>query len=301
MHTAFQTKHEIYLAMEYCPGGDLREFLEAIGALEEQEVKLWFAEMIIAVNALHEMGYIHRDLKPDNFLIDAKGHIKLGDFGLSKETGARPKLTDEELRRLSRSALASRVLFCCNGTRERLTTDNFANRFPTAAAAQSREPPTHRPNATAAVRIMRRPSIVAHKPIVGRKLAFSVVGSPDYMSPEVIKGRTKQGPGYSEEVDWWSLGCVFFECILGEPPFSGSSVEEVFSNIENWTHIVPDILKTVEENITPECNSLLSGFLSAAQNRLGIDICLLKNHPFFMELDWDHLEDITSPFVPGKK
>jgi len=69
--------------------------------------------------------------------------------------------------------------------------------------------------------------------------AFSVVGSPDYMSPEVLKGRLKQGPGYSNEVDWWSLGCVFFESILGAPPFSGESIEEVFANIENWSQIVP--------------------------------------------------------------
>jgi citron Rho-interacting kinase len=74
-------------------GGDLREFLSAIGTLEEDEAQLYFAEMIMAVHTLHSMGYIHRlvawevflllvrDLKPDNFLIDKDGHLKLADFG----------------------------------------------------------------------------------------------------------------------------------------------------------------------------------------------------------------------------
>lgn len=65
MHYSFQTKECLYLAMEYCPGGDLREFLEAIGSIEEEESVLWFSEMIMAVHTLHTLGYIHRDLKPD--------------------------------------------------------------------------------------------------------------------------------------------------------------------------------------------------------------------------------------------
>lgn len=62
-------------------GGDLREFLAQIGTLEEEEGLLYIAEMIMAVHTLHKMGYIHRDLKPDNFLIDQRGHLKLADFG----------------------------------------------------------------------------------------------------------------------------------------------------------------------------------------------------------------------------
>uniref|UniRef100_A0A6B2L876 non-specific serine/threonine protein kinase n=1 Tax=Arcella intermedia TaxID=1963864 RepID=A0A6B2L876_9EUKA len=255
LYTSFQTINDIYLAMEYCPGGDLREFLEAIGSLEEEEAKLWFAEMIIAVHSLHKLGYIHRDLKPDNFLIDAKGHIKLGDFGLSKQTGTRPT--------------------------------NFG--------------PPVRVNATAAFRV-RKKSLVA--PLQLRK-AYSVVGSPQYMSPEVLKGResskgttppskeggfklaNQQNQGYSEEVDWWSLGCVFFECILGEPPFSGDSVEEVFNSIENWSEVIPETLKLVSDSVTPEFLSLLNGFLSSAKTRIGRDLKFFYCHPFFHDTDWD--------------
>lgn len=82
---SFQDPHRCYLAMEYCPGGDLRHLLAAYGYLEEDEARLYMAEMIFAVFTLHQLGYIHRDLKPDNFLIDSTGHLKLTDFGLSKD------------------------------------------------------------------------------------------------------------------------------------------------------------------------------------------------------------------------
>ncbi len=59
----------------------MRAFLSAHGDLEEEDARLYFAEMILAVHTLHQMGYIHRDLKPDNFLIDKNGHLKLADFG----------------------------------------------------------------------------------------------------------------------------------------------------------------------------------------------------------------------------
>jgi len=84
----FPDPHLAWLALEYCPGGDLHEFLKVYERFEEQEVTLYFAEMIMGVHDLHKMGYLHRDLKPANFLIDKTGHIKLADFGLAKHIHA---------------------------------------------------------------------------------------------------------------------------------------------------------------------------------------------------------------------
>ncbi|KAG0363589.1 hypothetical protein BGX24_004860, partial [Mortierella sp. AD032] len=81
---SFQDTEYVYLAMEFVQGGDVRTMLTARGVLKEEDTRLYFAEMMMAIDALHQQGYIHRDLKPENFLIDHGGHVKLTDFGLSK-------------------------------------------------------------------------------------------------------------------------------------------------------------------------------------------------------------------------
>jgi len=145
------------------------------------------------------------------------------------------------------------------------------------------------------------------KAVMVKKIqAFSVVGSPEYMSPGVIKGRAAgdgiengSRSGYGQEVDWWSLGCVFFECILGAPPFSGDSVDELFEAITNWEKVLPELLGQYKEDMSEACYSLLSGFLNDNENRLGPDVNKVKSHPFFAAItSWDNLDQLESPFVP---
>lgn len=81
----FDTREDIYMCMEYVPGGDIKHLLDNVESLEEEDAKFYFAEMLLAVDELHNLGYVHRDLKPDNFMVDKRGHIKLIDFGLSKD------------------------------------------------------------------------------------------------------------------------------------------------------------------------------------------------------------------------
>ncbi|XP_040461585.1 citron Rho-interacting kinase isoform X8 [Falco naumanni] len=79
---AFQDKKNLYLVMEYHPGGDLLSLLNRYGdQLDESMVQFYLAELILAIHSVHQMGYVHRDIKPENVLIDRTGHVKLGDFG----------------------------------------------------------------------------------------------------------------------------------------------------------------------------------------------------------------------------
>jgi serine/threonine protein kinase len=82
---AFKDPDYIYLAMEFLPGGDMKNLLDHVGCFSLDHARFYFTEMVLAVECLHRIGYIHRDLKPDNFMVDRTGHLKLIDFGLSKE------------------------------------------------------------------------------------------------------------------------------------------------------------------------------------------------------------------------
>jgi serine/threonine protein kinase len=84
MYYSFQTKHHLYMVMEYMPGGDLYSLLKVLCYFDEPITKHYIAEIVLALEYLHKHGIAHRDLKPDNILISEDGHLKLVDFGLSK-------------------------------------------------------------------------------------------------------------------------------------------------------------------------------------------------------------------------
>jgi serine/threonine kinase 38 len=81
---SFQDANYLYLVMEFLQGGDLMTLLMRKDVLSEDESRFYIAETILAIESVHKHNYIHRDLKPDNILLDRDGHIKLTDFGLCK-------------------------------------------------------------------------------------------------------------------------------------------------------------------------------------------------------------------------
>lgn len=84
LYWTFSSKDYLYLVMEYLNGGDCASLIKVLGGLPEEWAKKYLGEVILGVEHLHDRGVIHRDLKPDNLLIDQKGHLKLTDFGLSR-------------------------------------------------------------------------------------------------------------------------------------------------------------------------------------------------------------------------
>ena len=84
LYCSFQDDDHLYLVMEYLPGGDMMTLLMRKDTLTEDEAKFYVAETVLAIESIHMHNYIHRDIKPDNLLLDRYGHLRLSDFGLCK-------------------------------------------------------------------------------------------------------------------------------------------------------------------------------------------------------------------------
>ena len=82
MFYSFQDSDALYLVMEFLPGGDIMTLLMKKDTLPEEAAQFYMAETALAIETIHKLGFIHRDIKPDNLLLDSKGHVKLSDFGL---------------------------------------------------------------------------------------------------------------------------------------------------------------------------------------------------------------------------
>ena len=85
LNFAFQTQNELFLILQYWPGGDLSEYLHVEKRFNEYKARIYLAEVLLAIEELHSKDIIFRDLKPDNVVLDEDGHALLTDFGLSKE------------------------------------------------------------------------------------------------------------------------------------------------------------------------------------------------------------------------
>ena len=84
LYFAFQTPYYLYLALDFCSNGDLSKYITRGVILDELTAKFIIAQIILAIECLHDKNIIYRDLKPENIIIDDEGYIKLIDFGLSK-------------------------------------------------------------------------------------------------------------------------------------------------------------------------------------------------------------------------
>ncbi|KAH0790000.1 AGC family protein kinase [Histomonas meleagridis] len=89
LHYAFQTSSKFYMVIDYCPGGELFHRLYNVGSLPIEECKFYIAQIALALDHLHSIGFVYNDLKPENVLIDADGYLKLTDFGLASQLSSK--------------------------------------------------------------------------------------------------------------------------------------------------------------------------------------------------------------------
>ncbi|KAK4408157.1 putative serine/threonine-protein kinase ndrA [Sesamum angolense] len=230
LYCSFQDEEYLYLIMEYLPGGDMMTLLMRKYVLTEDEARFYVAETVLATESIHKHNYIHRDIKPDNLLLDRYGHLRLSDFGLCKPLDCSTLLETFQLE----------------------TT------------------------------------------LVQPQKAYSTVGTPDYIAPEVLLKK-----GYGMECDWWSVGSIMYEMLVGYPPFYADDPMSTCRKIVNWkSH-----LKFPEEaKISREAKDLISKLLCGVDRRLGSNGAdEIKAHPWFKGIDWDSIYNMEAAFLPEVK
>ncbi|XP_063081397.1 protein kinase C iota type-like [Cavia porcellus] len=224
LHSCIETPTRFFFILDYISGGDLTYHLQQFGIFPEAHVRFYSGEISLAIKFLHEHEILHRDLKLENLLLDADGHIKVTDFNL-----------------------------CKAGLKAGEKTNSFC-------------------------------------------------GTLSYLAPEIIRGES-----YGFSVDWWNLGTVMFEMMVGEPPYPFADSPK--NSDLNTYKVLQSMLERevhIPHHLSVEARSILKGLLKKEpEGRLGchpqrgfIDI---KEHPFFNNLDWNMMEkkQVPPPFKPS--
>ncbi|KAL9297122.1 hypothetical protein ACSQ67_023018 [Phaseolus vulgaris] len=268
-------------------GGDLHTLRQRQPGkhFSEYAARFYAAEVLLALEYLHMLGVVYRDLKPENVLVRDDGHIMLSDFDLSLRCAVSPTLIrniDGDPSKRAGGAFCVQPA-CIEPSSVCIQPSCFMPRIFAQKNKKSR-----RPRADPAVPSSTLPELVA-EPTTARSMSF--VGTHEYLAPEIIKGE-----GHGSAVDWWTFGIFLHELLYGKTPFKGSGNRATLFNV------VGQQLRFPESPATSYASrDLIRGLLvKEPQHRVGVKrgATEIKQHPFFEGVNWALIRCSTPPEVP---
>ncbi|PWA43379.1 Protein kinase PINOID 2 [Artemisia annua] len=305
LYAEFDASHYSCLVMEFCPGGDLHAARQRQPAkcFSITSAKFYAAETLLALEYLHMMGIVYRDLKPENVLVREDGHIMLSDFDLSLKCDVVPKLVrsrpnpstqidqdddDHDLKCSTPSCVIpiQPVLTSCFSMRR---TKNTPRTTTIIVNADNKEYTSD---------VKEYTTELVAEPLNARSKSF--VGTHEYLAPEVISGQ-----GHGGAVDWWTLGVFLYELLYGITPFKGENNEKTLINILKKPLSFPRIgvssSKEYEEMV--KVQDLIARLLvKNPKKRIGSlkGSNEIKKHEFFKGVNWALIRSVRPPEVPSE-
>uniref|UniRef100_A0A2P2ITM8 non-specific serine/threonine protein kinase n=1 Tax=Rhizophora mucronata TaxID=61149 RepID=A0A2P2ITM8_RHIMU len=292
LYTHFETEKHACLVMEVCPGGDLHALRQRQPGkcFPEHAARFYVAEVLLALEYLHMLGIIYRDLKPENVLVREDGHIMLSDFDLSLRCAVCPTLVKSS----NLSSRSKNSSYCvqpacieptCVMQPDCIQPACFA---PSFLSRKPKKGKKTKPKSEMTHQLSLLPELIA-EPTSARSMSF--VGTHEYLAPEIIKGE-----GHGSAVDWWTLGIFLYELLFGRTPFKGAGNRATLFNVIGHPLRFPE-----SPPVSFAARDLIRGLLvKEPQHRLayGRGATEIKQHPFFQSINWALIRCATPPEVP---
>ncbi|CAN6284904.1 unnamed protein product [Urochloa humidicola] len=260
--------------MDYCAGGDLHALLRRRpgGRLPVAAARFYAAEVLLALEYLHALGFVYRDLKPENVLLRGDGHVVLSDFDLALPASVEPAVRRRHVRNNKHSRRSSR--------RSILLPSCFSG-------AAANEEDDIEIDAKERLEFVAEPTTASSK---------DCVGTHEYLAPELVSGS-----GHGNGVDWWAFGVFLYELVYGRTPFKGHAKEATLKNILSKQVTYPQLDGEADAALLRD---LVGRLLERdPRRRMGASrgAAEIKRHPFFAGVDWALIRCVAPPVVPDKE
>ncbi|KAG6509160.1 serine/threonine-protein kinase D6PK-like [Zingiber officinale] len=288
LYTHFETDKFSCLVMEFCPGGDLHTLRQKQPGkyFSEEAAKFYVSEVLLALEYMHMLGIIYRDLKPENVLVREDGHIMLSDFDLSLHCAVSPTLIKPS--NISESSRHNNPVYCAQPAciEPSCVQPSCVALSPRLFSSKSKK--VQKQKLEIGNQSNTLPELLA-EPTDAKSMSF--VGTHEYLAPEIIKGE-----GHGSAVDWWTLGIFLYELLFGRTPFKGSGNRATLFNV------VGQPLRFTEYPIVSfAARDLIRGLLvKEPQHRLAYKrgATEIKQHPFFEGINWALIRCASPPEIP---